>query len=291
MKLTISTFITILFTLQITAHATDFSRMQGHWLSEGYSWHLFIDEDSFTLHEVTAVSCLLRDESTVENFENLLGKIERLEKNKTFNVRLPYRNTTVEFRRKSKAPRSCREKSDSSASDPFYNFDVIWNTFNENYAFFELRDVDWKASRSHYRSQISDKTTPEELFDILAKMTGKLKDNHVSLRAAELNRATGPNPPPGLPIMLSFAIEYDGGASGLSLEDYVVGRFDEFGRVVSDSYLNEPVVELVNGKIKYSKLSDEIMYVSLSGMSGFIKDEDDKGKQLVVLERALDDLL
>ena len=170
MKFTISSFIALLCTLHMCAHATDLEQLQGHWLSEGYGWHLFIDDNAFELHETTAVSCLVRDNSNSENFEKLVGKIASIEQGKRFGVQLPYRNTAVEFRRKSKAPRSCREKSRPSSDDPFYNFDVFWKTFNENYAFFELRDVDWRASRSFYRSKITHSTRPDELFEILAKM-------------------------------------------------------------------------------------------------------------------------
>jgi carboxyl-terminal processing protease len=69
------------------------------------------------------------------------------------------------------------------ANNPEAIFENLWNTFNEEYAPFEERQVDWQAQYNVFRPQVNSTTTDEELFTILSEMLGKLDDAHVSLTA------------------------------------------------------------------------------------------------------------
>lgn len=70
-----------------------------------------------------------------------------------------------------------------SSHDPVKNFDVFWNTFNNRYPFFKLRNVDWDAQYKKYRPLVSGKTSDAELFDILCSMVEPLDDGHVEIEA------------------------------------------------------------------------------------------------------------
>jgi len=41
--------------------------------------------------------------------------------------------------------------------DPEKNFEVLWETFNKRYPFFELRKVDWKKQYQIYRPKVTAK--------------------------------------------------------------------------------------------------------------------------------------
>jgi carboxyl-terminal processing protease len=69
------------------------------------------------------------------------------------------------------------------ANNPESVFENLWITFNEEYAPFEERNVDWQAQYNTFRPQINSNTTDSELFDVLSRMLGKLDDGHVSLTA------------------------------------------------------------------------------------------------------------
>ena len=71
--------------------------------------------------------------------------------------------------------------------DPELNFEKLWETFQNRYPFFELRNVDWKKQYDTYRHKVSKLTTDDELFDILCEMLDPLDDGHV-----ELKGTTGP---------------------------------------------------------------------------------------------------
>lgn len=62
-------------------------------------------------------------------------------------------------------------------------FENLWNTFNEEYAPFEERNVDWDVAYSTFRPLINSNTTNDELFEVLSQMLALLDDGHVNLTA------------------------------------------------------------------------------------------------------------
>ena len=64
-------------------------------------------------------------------------------------------------------------------------FENLWNTFNEEYAPFEERNVDWDAAYNSFRPLINSNTTNDELFDVLSQMLALLDDGHVNLTAPD----------------------------------------------------------------------------------------------------------
>ena len=71
-------------------------------------------------------------------------------------------------------------------SKPEKNFEALWKTFHERYAFFKLRNVDWQKQYKIYRPKVTKDTTDEQLFMILCHMLKPLKDGHVNLKAKGL---------------------------------------------------------------------------------------------------------
>ncbi|WP_169817254.1 S41 family peptidase [Gelidibacter algens] len=77
----------------------------------------------------------------------------------------------------------CDTYTEEPANNPEAIFENLWTTFNEEYAPFEERNVDWKAQYDAFRPMVNSNTTDSELFSILSQMLGKLDDGHVSLTA------------------------------------------------------------------------------------------------------------
>lgn len=67
--------------------------------------------------------------------------------------------------------------------DPQTNFDALWTTFHNRYAFFDLRQVNWEQQYHIHRPRVSPTTSDHELFDILCDMLDPLNDGHVELEA------------------------------------------------------------------------------------------------------------
>lgn len=62
-------------------------------------------------------------------------------------------------------------------------FEDFWTTFNNEYANFEERGVDWDAIYAQYRPQVNPNTTDDELFEIFKQMLWPTGDAHIKLIA------------------------------------------------------------------------------------------------------------
>ncbi len=72
---------------------------------------------------------------------------------------------------------------DEPADDPVTNFETLWRTVDEKYAFFEYKGIDWDAVYNEYRPQVSNNMSSFKLFGVLADMLNELRDGHVNLTA------------------------------------------------------------------------------------------------------------
>lgn len=75
---------------------------------------------------------------------------------------------------------SC-EKADEYVMTPKTNFDALWKIIDENYCFFEYKDIDWDDIYQKYNVQLSDTMDQYELFYLLGNMLSELQDGHTNL--------------------------------------------------------------------------------------------------------------
>jgi hypothetical protein len=71
--------------------------------------------------------------------------------------------------------------AESSAQKAVSLFDEFSKVFEDNYAFFQLRGVDWDKQKGTYRPRITASTSDDELFSIFCQMIKPLGDGHVSV--------------------------------------------------------------------------------------------------------------
>ena len=70
---------------------------------------------------------------------------------------------------------------DNRSHNPVTIFEELWSQFDQQYAGFELRNVDWNQLHEKYSAKISEQTTKEALFETCCEMLRELNDAHVSL--------------------------------------------------------------------------------------------------------------
>lgn len=74
-------------------------------------------------------------------------------------------------------------------SKPVETFEACWKLFDESYASFEEKNIDWQEAYDTYRPQVNESTSDEDLFVILTKMLKPLGDAHVNLIARNIDTA------------------------------------------------------------------------------------------------------
>ena len=87
---------------------------------------------------------------------------------------------------------------DSSLSMSEKTFEVFWQTFEDNYAFFKLRNIDWKSTYKKYRSNVDSTTTDDSLFSILSQMVAPFYDDHINIIIPGKKQFTAEKPSPFL---------------------------------------------------------------------------------------------
>ena len=71
------------------------------------------------------------------------------------------------------------EKNETSYTEMF---DSLWNDYNETYALFEVRGVDWAEQYKVCRPLVNDDMTDQEFFQVLQKLLYPLNDAHVYVK-------------------------------------------------------------------------------------------------------------
>lgn len=73
------------------------------------------------------------------------------------------------------------EMSDEFSTSPRENFERLWRILDENYCFFEYKEIDWDEVYDRYSPQVSENMDEQDLFSLMADMLNELKDGHVNL--------------------------------------------------------------------------------------------------------------
>ena len=69
-------------------------------------------------------------------------------------------------------------------NNPRGNFEALWSIIDENYCFFEYKDIDWNSVYTAYSARVTSEMSNESLFKLMGEMLAELKDGHVNLTAS-----------------------------------------------------------------------------------------------------------
>lgn len=174
--------------------SADTAGFDGTWQAQGYGFWLSVAGEEATIDQITAGGCVSmasikhveRDGSvahlqdiTLNGMGAALGPLQgelTLEEDRLL-LDLDKANL-IPFTRADALPESCTNRP---GSDALASFDVLWHGFQEHYAYFDLRGVNWDEMRATYRPQVTAETDDDTLLNIFVQMLGPLRDGHVSL--------------------------------------------------------------------------------------------------------------
>ncbi|MBO4282569.1 MAG: hypothetical protein J5873_05190 [Bacteroidales bacterium] len=64
---------------------------------------------------------------------------------------------------------------------PTETFDFLWNKVDRQYAFFDVKQVDWQQVYDSLRPKVSDDISDDSLFHLMGRMLNTLNDGHANL--------------------------------------------------------------------------------------------------------------
>jgi hypothetical protein len=187
MRFILSLVIWLSFCLPATSQdATGDEFPKGTWLSEGYGLLIELDTSGLRMYQLTAISCIAaRTGEKVESLSSesttvFISGHETLRIIKTSNpniLRLHSDGTASDIllQRTPKPPEICGRSTANTSQE---NYQIFWQTFAEQYAFFPLHKVDWRATDRKFRPIVTTTTGPSQLFQIFRQMIEPLQDAH-----------------------------------------------------------------------------------------------------------------
>ena len=66
-------------------------------------------------------------------------------------------------------------------SNPVNVFDYLWNKVDQQYAFFDVKGVDWDSVYEVYRPMVNDELELDSFFHVCGAMLNTLRDGHTNL--------------------------------------------------------------------------------------------------------------
>lgn len=71
--------------------------------------------------------------------------------------------------------------NDNEPKNPVNVFDYLWNKVDQQYAFFDVKGVNWDSVYEVYRPKVYDEMDDDSLFSVCAAMLNTLRDGHTNL--------------------------------------------------------------------------------------------------------------
>jgi carboxyl-terminal processing protease len=168
-------------------------RWRGLWQSVGYNRVLKIDADGYAVYTATAGCACLSERGSVAQFAQAFDRVA-INPRGQLTIFHAHDLTRYDFERRLQWTPGCSVYG-SPNEDPLLNFRAFCEVFAENYAFFDLRGVDWPAAVDAARVRLGESPTPDMLLDAFAEMITPLADLHVyvatparKLRSAQVAR-------------------------------------------------------------------------------------------------------
>lgn len=266
-------------------------RLEGVWQSDGYGYVLEVRNGIATVYDITTRTCLKK----TFFFDTGGFSVDRwnVDMNSS-GTRMIYNAegvvTKFYFTKLSKLPEVCSEQLIVPTKNPYVNFDVLWQTFEDHYAFFEKRRVDWAALRSKYRPLV----TESNLEEIFHRILSEFREDHVSLASdgddfisrfdAGASRTFG-----------RFYPEFADPEDQKAFKTYLTSQLPVIVGNVAGGYLGGQVSVALDNQLMWGRLDQKTGYIFIGSMSGYELEDlrealDQMQDELAPCERLVIDL-
>lgn len=264
--------------------------LEGVWRSEGYGLVFDIQGAPLNSFEVTATTCVpgdkaQREEASIDGreatFKTTDGDVFFVRSGGTADHKLLHnagRASDVRIDRIAKLPATC---DPPTRKTPQGNFEVFTRTWAENYILFDQQHANWSATVNANRAKITDKTTPLELFDILAGMIEPFHNLHTYIEAPDLKREFH-TWKPGTDRLVK---DVPGGLGRRRLS----GIMPKLLAITDRAYLQTPVRKWCNDQVQYAKVNENTGYLRIISFNSYSK-EGGFASDMAALQSALDEI-
>ena len=262
--------------------------LDGVWRSRGYGLIVQVAHDNVRVIELTPVSCVPIRTYSKNRFLSRYD-VRPNRQNGTFATHNPATLNPITFERLDAGglDRLCRSGLTPHSDDPELNFEVLWHTFAQHYAFFPARKVDWNAVYAAFRPRIDEETTDRELGKVFEEMLEKLGDAHVSLTIDDDDVVSVES---RLSKRLRAECKKQEGAD-CDVNDYEDERYRSFEKILRKTYLKGRRRTALDSSVVWGRIDEKTGYLRVDSMAGLVRGRDSAKADLAALKPVLDDIM
>jgi carboxyl-terminal processing protease len=217
------------------------------WRSIGHGYLMTVQDDSFSVFNVTNVSSLPAYSGTIKDdtllFEGFtFGILKIIDDTLILTMGEGKNYGFLPIQDIPEVPYVELTK------DPVTNFEVFWHTFEENCCLFRLTNTNWKEMYDHYRPQVNEQTTDSSLFEIFSQMLKPLNDGHTGVLDIERNKIYTPGP---------------------VINQVWENKAEDLIRVITQRVDDKKLLSTANDMFQYGTIESNIGYLNIQGFQGF----------------------
>lgn len=211
----------------------------GIWKQIGYGNIIELNDTIISVYNISKQDCNLSFKEHILDF----GKIKNYTKD---TLTIQHGNDDWLFTRLEKIPNLCKTSKELN-SVPKHNFQVFWDTFNEHYASFDIKDINWNEVYNQYEPKINENTTDLELYTIFREMIGLLNDGHVKME---------------VPVKIENEFK-----NQIEEQEEKYSKLDEFNlnKEIAEFYVDS-LRNYNAGMVRYGLINDNVGYVQINSM-------------------------
>ncbi|WP_299361959.1 S41 family peptidase [Winogradskyella sp.] len=219
------------------------SELSGFFEQQGEGEIIEINDSTVVSYYSSSFNCYPNWKITRDYFNTETPNVKIIDKN-TFTSEEGY--TTFTYKKLNQKPEHCKVLTEIQKNSNTYNFETLWNTFNDQYAFFKERNIDWKQIKETYKTKFTDKTELFDFYITLENMVLELKDEHSDFEIPE-----------------EFDEQWHKLYRKKDTTDYEKLTINK----ILDSYVKQ-VKKYNGGQLAWGFISEDIAYIQLNGMDG-----------------------
>jgi hypothetical protein len=244
------------------------TEIEGIWEHRGYGDLYVYENNRTTWYALTENTCL-----QVFSFAGLIG-LSADEVSQTryalqgdeLTFAFPGEAFVTQLQRREEIPSRC---DDTVARDAQGVFDYLWATFDEYYAFFDLRGVDWAAEYARNLPQVAAVTDDEALFTLLSDLLSPIDDGHVLL-SDDVNLFS---PAVERGILAELRRSFDAQSAVTDFALWVEGALDQFRQNIVSRLDDESFDQ--QGQLAWGTVeAGSVGYLAILSMQGYATDAD-----------------
>jgi carboxyl-terminal processing protease len=211
----------------------------GIWKQIGYGNVIELNDTIISVYNISKQDCHLSFEEHILDF----GKVKNYTKD---TLTIQHGNDDWLFTKLEKLPNLCKTSNEIN-NDPKHNFQVFWDTFNDHYASFDIKDINWNEVYKQYEPKVNENTTDLELYTIFREMIALLNDGHVKIEVPE-----------------KIENEYK---NKIEEQEEKYSKLDEFNlnKGIAEFYVDS-LRNYNAGMVRYGLINDNLGYIQINSM-------------------------